>query len=84
MMEKHPQQARESLATVRNAARSVLTEIGNLLEHLRSTEAGGAGELDTTPQPSISHIDGLVAKFSQVGMRVVVQKPELRDRKSVV
>ena len=76
MMEKHPQQARESLATVRNAARSVLTEIGNLLEHLRSTEAGGAGELDTTPQPSISHIDGLVAKFSQVGMRVVVQKPD--------
>ena len=62
MMEKHPQQARESLATVRNAARSVLTEIGNLL--------------DTTPQPSISHIDGLVAKFSQVGMRVVVQKPD--------
>lgn len=80
MMEKHPQQARESLATVRNAARSVLTEIGNLLEHLRSTEAGGAGELDTTPQPSISHIDGLVAKFSQVGMRVVVQKPDDLDR----
>ena len=71
-----PQQAREALATVRNAARSVLTEIGNLLEHLRSTEAGGAGELDTTPQPSISHIDGLVTKFSQVGMRVVVQKPD--------
>ena len=61
---------------MRNAARSVLTEFGNLLEHFRRTEAGGAGELDTTPQPSISHIDGLVTKVSQVGMRVVVQKPD--------
>ena len=73
-----PEQARESLATVRSAARTVLGEIGDLLELLRAAEETGAEEADpeaavAAPQPSLDRLDRLVARFGEAGLAVSVR-----------
>lgn len=66
-----PEQARESLATVRSAARTVLGEIGDLLELLRAAEEAEAAV--AAPQPSLDRLDRLVARFGEAGLAVSVR-----------
>jgi len=68
-----PDDAERSLATIRQAARSVLGEIGSLLNVLRSpgpaeNSAGGVG-----PAPSLTELDALVEGFRASGLELDVR-----------
>ncbi|MWV60351.1 sensor histidine kinase [Rathayibacter sp. VKM Ac-2754] len=69
-LETRPEKAREALGTIRTAARSVLGEIGDLLEVLRSDEriAESAG-----PQPGLDRLDELVRRFEADGLQVTLR-----------
>ncbi|WP_375399166.1 histidine kinase [uncultured Amnibacterium sp.] len=62
-----PDEAEQALAAIREAARSVITEIGDLLALLRAT--GGAAT-SLAPQVGLGRLDALVALFEQSGLRV--------------
>lgn len=65
-IEKSPDLARESLQTIRRAARTVLGEIGDLLATLRSTEEV------TRPAraPGLADLSGLLEGFTRSGLEV--------------
>ena len=65
-LETRPEKAVTALATIRRASRTVLGEIGDLLEVLR------AGDSDRTPspQPGLARLDELVAGFADTGLVV--------------
>lgn len=65
-----PAEAEESLRTVRAAARAVLTEIGDLLAVLRSTNPTGAAELAVA---GLEDLPALVGAFGDVGLRVTTE-----------
>lgn len=68
-----PQKAKDALVTIRSAARTVLAEIGDLLNMLRSDEdrsAAGTG----APQPGLEQLDGLVDRFAEAGLDVTVRR----------
>ncbi|WKK70368.1 histidine kinase [Rathayibacter oskolensis] len=69
-LETRPDRAREALGTIRTAARSVLGEIGDLLEVLRSDErlAESAG-----PQPGLERLDELVGRFEADGLQITLR-----------
>lgn len=63
-LDARPERTREALTTIRDASRTVVREIGDLLRVLRD---------DTTslsPAPRADHIDGLVARFHAAGHAV--------------
>ena len=64
-----PDDAEKSLATIREAARTVLGEIGSLLSVLRATDAGGTG-LATAPVAGLADLDPLLIDFERSGLRV--------------
>lgn len=66
-VDTRPDKARESLATIRTAARTVLAEIGDLMTMLR---ADGAADASTRPQGGLDHLDELVAQFTASGLEV--------------
>lgn len=74
----HPDSADESLATIRQASRSVLAEIGGLMSMLRAgaggAGAGGAGaggeSAELAPIGGLDRLGELVAGFDDVGLRV--------------
>jgi len=66
-LESKPEKARESLGTIRSAARVVLGEIGDLLEMLRADSDDPADSM--LPQPGLAGIDALVASFAESGLR---------------
>lgn len=70
-MEKRPEKAQDALALIRGAARTVLDEIGGLLNVLRTGEEPAAEP--GPPQLDLSHIDELVRAFGAAGMRVTVR-----------
>lgn len=70
-MTNRPEKAQDSLALIRGAARSVLGEIGDLLNVLRTGE-DPAGQ-PSPPQPDLSRIDDLVRDFATAGMQVTVR-----------
>ncbi|MBT2517523.1 two-component sensor histidine kinase [Streptomyces sp. ISL-90] len=69
-LESRPEAAREALATIRSAARTVLGEIGDLLELLRA-ESDDAPS--TAPQPGLDRLDELIERFAQSGLDVTVR-----------
>lgn len=71
-LERDVSQARLSLVAVRSAARSVLSEIGVLLELLRTEEASDeeGSAAPSSPQPSLERVDKLVARFGEAGLEV--------------
>ncbi|MGD8193559.1 sensor histidine kinase [Herbiconiux sp. P18] len=69
-LESRPEKAREALGTIRRASRSVLQEIGNLLEVLRADD--GERRADA-PQPGLDRLDDLVAEFAEAGLTVSVR-----------
>jgi signal transduction histidine kinase len=68
-----PEDAQRSLLTIRQAARSVLGEIGSLLGVLRTSDpaedtAGGLG-----PAPSLAQLDALIEGFRSSGLQLDVR-----------
>ena len=66
-----PEKAEEALRVIRSAARTVLGEIGDLLEVLRSEDAAAGRSAE--PLPGLDRLDALVAQFEQAGLRVGVR-----------
>ena len=62
-----PDDAQKSLATIREAARGVLGEIGSLLNVLRAPDAGGPG---TAPVAGLAGLDALLTDFERSGLSV--------------
>lgn len=62
-----PDEAEQALAAIREAARSVIAEIGDLLALLRAT---GGTATPLAPQVGLGRLDALVALFEQSGLRV--------------
>ena len=73
VLQAQPERAMEALGTVRQAARTVLGEIGDLLYWLRS-EDGNPNLGATRPQPTLTQFDDLIAQFTNAGLRVAVDK----------
>lgn len=67
---RSPQRAQEALGTIRGAARTVLSEIGDLLKMLRADEAADA---PTAPQPGLERLDELIRLFREVGLDVTLR-----------
>lgn len=63
-----PDDAERSLTTVREAARTVLGEIGSLLTVLRSADSGSSAVL--APTPGLSELPRLFDEFSKAGLAV--------------
>lgn len=68
LLHNDPDGATVALGTVRDAGRSVLTELSGLLNVLRSPddEAGSPAH----PQPTLRQLDQLVASFTDAGLHV--------------
>lgn len=65
-LEDDPDTAREALATVRTAARRVLSEIGDLMSSLRAEDDGAA----RAPVPSLTRVAALTDDFEASGLLV--------------
>ena len=63
-----PDDAERSLVTVREASRTVLAELGSLLQVLRNEEP--ASSADLAPVAGLHDLDTLVADFARSGLRV--------------
>ena len=63
-----PDDAERSLTTVREAARTVLGEIGSLLTVLRSADSAHSASL--APTPGLSDLPQLIDEFSKAGLSV--------------
>lgn len=64
---KSPERAQEALSIIRSAARTVLSEIGDLLALLRTENTDAEG---TAPQPRLGRLDELVKQFAEAGLDV--------------
>lgn len=69
-IDTRPDAAQEAVRTIRSAARTVLGEIGALLDVLRTDDDG---EGMTSPQPGLERVDDLVGQFSAAGLSVTVR-----------
>ena len=67
---ERPEKARESLAAIRGAARTVLRDIGDLMAMLRSDDQTGSVP---APQAGLARLDDLVAQFAESGLHVVTR-----------
>ncbi len=67
-MSNHPEKAEAALGTIRTAARTVLGEIGDLLEVLRTDEPR-----DASPQPGLSRLAELHRPFADAGLAITVR-----------
>ena len=70
-LESNPGRARESLSTIRSAARAVLGEIGDLLQILRSADEDP--DREPAPQPGLERLDELIEQFARTGLTVNVR-----------
>ncbi|MGP5929761.1 sensor histidine kinase [Corynebacterium glyciniphilum] len=72
-LDARPDKARESLATIRGAAREVLGDIGVLLRYLRADDNVGTGVDGASvqlPQPGLADLDSLVRSVVEAGLAV--------------
>lgn len=72
VLETNPAVARESLGRVRGAARTVLTEIGDLMRYLRA-EDGDGDTGPTSPQVGLDYVQELIQKFDAAGLDVTIR-----------
>jgi signal transduction histidine kinase len=82
LLRTNPSAAEDALVVVRDAGRSVLEELSDLLSVLRGSDptsadedgpdcpSGGVSAAPEFPQPTLREIDPLVASFRAVGLRV--------------
>lgn len=66
-VDARPEKAKESLATIRVAARSVLREIGDLMAMLRADDNSDKAP---RPQAGLGQLDDLVSQFAAAGLDV--------------
>lgn len=67
VIDERPEKARESLATIRGAARTVLHEIGDLMSMLRAVDGD---DQRPSPQTGTDGLDELLAQFASTGLEV--------------
>lgn len=67
-LDARPEKTKEALATIREASRTVLAEIGMLLTMLR-TDDTDAGDI-ALPQPGLDRLDELLRRFRDAGLDV--------------
>ncbi|QIK63293.1 sensor histidine kinase [Leucobacter viscericola] len=67
-----PELAKTSLATIREASRSVLSEIGDLMAMLRSDDDGSA-TASTAPQHDLGQLDQLITQFTGSGLDITLR-----------
>jgi signal transduction histidine kinase len=73
-LKDRPDEVEKSLATIRQAARTVLGEIGGLLSVLRSADADGTpGGPGNAPVPGLAQLDDLLADFRRSGLEIDVR-----------
>lgn len=73
-LESRPEKAKEALVSIRRASRTVLGEIGDLLEVLRSDGGdAGAGFRGTLPQPGLDRLEALIAEFTTAGLDITTR-----------
>ncbi|MFB7882754.1 sensor histidine kinase [Microbacterium sp. NPDC056057] len=65
-----PDDAQDAVRTIRSAARTVLSEIGALLEVLRTDDDGPR---DISPQPGLERLGDLVGQFEDAGLAVTIR-----------
>lgn len=69
-----PEDAERSLGTIREASRTVLGEIGSLLNVLRTAGPTGQDQASVmAPVPGLAELDRLVGDFARGGLRVEVR-----------
>ncbi|MFJ4174449.1 sensor histidine kinase [Microbacterium sp. NPDC089696] len=73
-LSERPERAREALTTVRQASRTVLTDIGGLLSMLRADDHDADDPL--APAGGLADLDALVARFRRAGLRLDVRMPD--------
>lgn len=71
LLDSDPAGAGRSLETVRDAAATVIDQLGELLGVLRDTEEAGD---PTAPTPDLAAIDDLISSFSASGLQVEDQR----------
>ncbi len=69
-LEDRPADAERSLATIRQAARTVLEEMGGILSVLRGPEGEGAEPPSRRPVGTLDDLGELLAGFAATGLRV--------------
>lgn len=67
LLDRDPDGARRALTVVRDAGRTVLDEIGGLLDVLRNGDEQGA---ETSPLPGVRDLDALLRSFQDAGLEV--------------
>lgn len=72
-LETRPERAQEALATVRNASRTVLADIGGLMTLLRAEPDDDQGEL--RPQSGLGDLETLLSGFRAAGLRIDLRDP---------
>lgn len=73
-LESRPEAAREALATIRSASRTVLGEIGDLLELLRAESDDPSTDASSTaPQPGLDRLEELAGRFAESGLDVTLR-----------
>lgn len=77
VIDDRPEKARESLATIRVAARTVLHEIGDLMSMLRTVDPD---DHRPAPQTGTDGLDDLVAQFAATGLDVTTRVEGDLDR----
>ncbi len=73
-LETRPEKTREALANIRAASRSVLAEIGDLLEVLRSVDGAEGDASVRPPQPGLDRVDQLADLFRDTGLEVGIRR----------
>ena len=69
VMDRRPEQARESLLAIKDASGEALTELRSTIGVMRGSEDGDAPR---TPAPSLAHLDPLVETAARAGLPVGV------------
>ncbi|WP_170285534.1 sensor histidine kinase [Microbacterium rhizomatis] len=72
-LDARPDKTREALATIREASRTVLAEIGELLAMLRIDESDAATPVAAAPQPGLGQLDDLLRQFRDGGLEVTLR-----------
>lgn len=67
-LDANPEKTRSALSTIRDASRTVLGEIGDLLTMLRTNDP--ATDSPAAPQPGVEDLDALIDQFRSVGLEV--------------
>lgn len=67
-VDSNPEKAHAALSTIRDASRSVLAEIGDLLNMLRTNDPDP--NATASPQPGIEDLGSLIDQFRKVGLEV--------------